>query len=82
MALGYWYERRGRLEDARAAYEAGRWAAERERDVMSQAYLDNNLAMVELRLGNVERAKRLLRECLWLYPRHPEALRNLERLRS
>ena len=80
MALGYWYERRGRLEDARDAYESGRWAARRERDPMSEAYLDNNLAMVEVRLGNVERARALLRQCLWLYPRHPEALRNLQRL--
>lgn len=80
MALGYYYERRGDLEVARQAYESGRWAAQRERDVMSEAYLDNNLAMVELRLGNVERARSLLRQCLWIFPRHPEALRNLQRL--
>lgn len=82
MALGYWYERRGRLDDARASYETARWAAERERDPMSQAYVDNNLAMVLARLGDIERARSLLRECLWLFPRHPEALRNLRRLGS
>jgi tetratricopeptide (TPR) repeat protein len=80
MSLGWWYERHGRLPEARDAYAAGRWAARRQQDELSEAYLDNNLAMVEARLGNKDEAVRLLRRCLDLMPTHPRAAANLARL--
>jgi tetratricopeptide (TPR) repeat protein len=82
MSLGWWYERRGRLPEARESYAAGAWAARRQRDEMSEAYLDNNLAMVEARLGNPAEARRLLRRCLRVWPLHPRAAANLSRLES
>ena len=82
MSLGWWYERRGRLPEARDAYAAGAWAARREMDEMSEAYLDNNLAMVDARLGDTAEARRLLRRCLRVWPHHPRAAANLARLES
>jgi tetratricopeptide (TPR) repeat protein len=80
MSLGWFHERAGRLLAARQVYEEGIRMAKWSADRTTQAYLENNLGAVELRLGERGRARRLFAHALKLEPRHPQARRNLELL--
>lgn len=80
MALGWFYEKEGRLADAEGVYQRGVEVARWNKDKTTQAFLENNLGSVEFRLGRRERARALFLACLDKVPGHPQARENLRRL--
>lgn len=82
LALGWTYERANELLRARGAYLDAAGRASRAGDFMTQSFALNNLGSVEMKLGDLRSAERRFRSALRVFPKHPVAGRNLDRVRS
>lgn len=80
MSLGWTHERKGDAAAARDAYARALAAARRGGDARTEAFLLNNLGSLAFKAGDKREAERLFRRCLTLFPDHPQARQNLERM--
>ena len=80
MSLGWCYENSRDYAAALTAYETARRAAHRAGDARSEAYLYNNIGSMEFKLGHRDEAEAMFRRCLKLWPAHPQARQNLQRI--
>lgn len=82
ISLAWWYASNGDAPSARGSYQGALALARSQGDALSQAYIYDNLGVLEGREGKISDSERLFRKSLSLRPDYEPALSHLRRLES